>query len=79
MLKSELSWCYWKMKNNAGEFASLSARASEKEKLTEEINAQGVRWSEVDEPRNTFVAVFQYLYFKAYPLVLAVLNLLYAV
>ena len=79
VLKSELSWRYWKMKNNAGEFASFSARTAEKEKLTEEINAQGVRWSEVDEPRNTFVAVFQYLYFKAYPLVLAVLNLLYAV
>ncbi len=79
VLKSELSWRYWKMKNNAGEFASLSDRSAEKEKLTAEINAQGVSWSEVGEPGRTFISLFQDLYFKAYPLVLAVLNLLYAV
>ena len=79
VLNSELSWRYWKMENKVSEFSSVTNRSAEKQKLTDEINERTTRWSEVDKTRSFFNSVFQYLYFKAYPLVLAVLKLLYAV
>ena len=75
---SELSWRYWKMKNRAGEFSNPFNYKAEQTKLTDELNARGVRWYEVEATRSFFVSLFQYLYFKAYPLVNTVLKLLYA-
>ena len=79
VIKSELSWRYWKMENNASEFSDLFDRSAEKQKLTDEISARTSAFGEVSGAGAFFISLFQLLYFRAYPLVLAVLNLLYAV
>ncbi|MBQ6165190.1 MAG: DUF4838 domain-containing protein [Clostridia bacterium] len=76
---SELCWRYWKMKNRASEFASPVGYKAEKQKLTDDINEKTTRWAEVGEKEAFRNSLFQYLYFKAYRLVKAVLDLLYAV
>ena len=52
---------------------------AETEKLTDDINAKTTRWAEVEESEAKRNSLFQFLYFKAYPLVKAVLDLLYKV
>lgn len=78
VLNSEIAWRYWKMKNNASEFSSLTGKNKEKQKLTDDINERTTRWSEVNKTRSFFNSLFQYMYFKAYPVVLAALKLLYS-
>lgn len=79
VLASELCWRYWKMKNRVSEFSSPFTRKAETEKLTDDINAKTTRWAEVEESEAKRNSLFQFLYFKAYPLVKAVLDLLYKV
>lgn len=78
-LHSELSWRYWKMKNGKSEFASLLSRASEKQKLTDDINATGVRWREATEIMSFLSGIWQKLSQSIYPLVRFVLRILYSI
>ncbi len=79
VLNSELCWRFWKMRNHRSEFANIITYSKEKSDLMNEINATGVRLMEVGEVRSFFVQIYQDLYFTIYPVINAVLKMLYAV
>lgn len=81
VLRSELSWRYWKMKNLRAEFSSLINYNSEKTQLLSDMNDRGItRLSETeDDTRDFFVSFFWDLYVSKYSVVNIVLKILYAV
>ncbi|MCR5484990.1 MAG: DUF4838 domain-containing protein [Clostridiales bacterium] len=75
---SELCWRYWKMKNRASEFADPFGFSKEKDKLTDDINNTGIeKWHESTNAGAFFTSVFQALFFSFYPVINAVLKLIY--
>lgn len=80
VLNSELCWRYWKMENHVSEFAFLTSRKAEKKKLTEDINATGIkRWREMDDVKAFFISLWQSLNQYLYPVVNFVLKVLYSI
>lgn len=80
VLNSELCWRYWKMMTSKSEFSNPATKKKMKAKLTDDINATGIRaWNEFDGFRNWIVRLYQDAYFIIYPVLNAVLQLLYHV
>lgn len=76
--RSMLSWRWYKMGNRKAEFGDIFSFRKNKEQLLKELSDSGIRdLREMGHPLDTFIMLYQDLYFGIYPILNAVLRFLY--